>query len=117
MNDYLNAVSEIQAKTFSAEVVSIKTKFQLGDPVCTNQYIRRRFLQIYTNMKDDGQWEKELDEHTQIIALQTSVNRLESKLNDRIALATLDGKKSGDGAATDAGGSSGRRGKRSHYKA
>ena len=61
-------------------------------------------------MIDDGTWEKEISEHTQIIALTTSVEELKSKLNERIALATIDDKK-GDG---DANKSNGRRGK--HYR-
>ena len=73
MNDYLAAVSEIPVATFKAEVTSIKMKFQLGDLICTNQYIRMWLCQIYTNMLDDMSWQKELSEHSQIIALATQV--------------------------------------------
>ena len=71
------------------------------------EYTRTTICQLYINLEEDKIWARELAEVSQIIALTTKIDSLESKLQTTIALATStnnaggggDGKTNGGGGA------------------
>ena len=85
--DYLNAALTVQCKSFTAEVSSIKTQWQLGTSF-PRDTLRSRITQMYVNFEADGTWARELGEVNQIIALTTQVRELSNKMKDTVALAT-----------------------------
>ncbi len=87
INDYFTACLTVPVKSFASEVNSMKHKWQLGMHM-DMEYVRTTICQLYINLEEDKIWARELAEVSQIIALTTKIDSLESKLQSTIALAT-----------------------------
>ena len=116
--DIFKGALEVPSKTFNAQVSSKKQDWLLGeDPgKFSKDYVMSLLTKYHNNMVDDGTWEKELSETTQIIALATQVEQLKAEVNrTTIALATVSTKKEALSGADAGAPSINRRGKRQPY--
>ena len=80
--DLFKGASTTPCKTYSSQVETMKQNWLLGingTELWTKDTISTQLVQLYTNMTQDGTWQRELSETSQIIALTTQITEMEKR--------------------------------------
>jgi len=80
--DLFHGASTTPCKTYSSQIETMKQNWLLGisgTESWTKDTISAQLVQIYTNMTQDGTWQRELSETNQIIALTTQIREMEKR--------------------------------------
>ena len=99
--DYLlhifNALGSSKNDEFRTYIAGLKRDWESGEKEFTPDSLSCKALRVYNNMVSNNEWNSQDPKDTKIMALTTSVTKLEQQLKDKTALTT--NTKSGGGGS------------------